>query len=79
MSDDLPTQSVMEGANVRTEELRQARAKADAFFAKELTDLNAGLKKEKLSPLRPIDHKEWERQASGTAGEKPDRPFFFER
>jgi len=79
MSDDLPTQSVMDGANVRTEELRQARAKADNMFAKELSDLNAGLRKEKLKPVSAIDYKEWERQTSGAPQEKPDRPFFFER
>jgi hypothetical protein len=57
MSDDLPTQSVMDGANVRTEELRQARAKADNMFAKELSDLNAGLRKEKLKPVSAIDYR----------------------
>ncbi|MFM8485640.1 MAG: hypothetical protein ACKOCH_04850, partial [Bacteroidota bacterium] len=64
---------------VRTEELRQARTKADNMFAKELSDLNAGLRKEKLKPVSAIDYKEWERQTSGTPQEKPDRPFFFER
>ncbi|MFN0014792.1 MAG: WD40/YVTN/BNR-like repeat-containing protein [Saprospiraceae bacterium] len=61
VSDDLPTTSVMDRKEVIREELRQARAKADVFFGKDLAVLNAGLRKEKLTEIAVLDKAGFER------------------
>jgi hypothetical protein len=63
----MPTQSVLDGAKVMRDELKQAQAKAEAMFSKELAAINAGLKKEKLRPINPINKAEWEKQNGKTA------------
>lgn len=67
ISDNMATQSVLDGALVIREELQQAHAKAEGYFGKDLQILNAGLKKEKLPALAPIDQKEWKKQQGGAA------------
>ncbi len=62
ISDEMPTQSVLDRMKVIQEELQAAHAKADGFFGKELTTLNNGLQKEKLRPIAVIDRAEYERQ-----------------
>ena len=64
-SDNMPTQSITEGAKVIREELQQAHAKADTYFKKDLTALNAALVKAKLKPLVVIDKAEWAKQNGG--------------
>jgi photosystem II stability/assembly factor-like uncharacterized protein len=66
-SDDMPTQSVLDGAKVMGDELKQAQAKAEAIFNKELAAINAALKKEKLRPITPISKAEWEKMNGKTA------------
>ncbi|MBL7825488.1 MAG: hypothetical protein JNJ57_02580 [Saprospiraceae bacterium] len=70
MSDHMATQSVLDGAKVRKEELKQAHAKAETYF-KELTGLNTGLAKEKLRPLVLLNKYEWETQGAGAGPIKP--------
>lgn len=62
ISDEMPTQSVLDRMKVVQEELQTAHAKADVFFGKELTAVNNGLQKEKLRPIAVIDRAEYERQ-----------------
>ena len=71
ISDDLPTQSTLDGAKARREDLKQAHAKADGMFGKELAALNAGLQKEKLPALVVLDKAEWEKQVGGAPAVKP--------
>ena len=77
ISDEMPTQSVIGGIDAMREELQKARSKADAFFGKDMTALNAGLRKEKLPPLTVIDRSEFERQFDKTAppAAKPEKPW----
>jgi len=60
MSDEMPTQSVVEGVSIVQEELKIASAKADGFFAKAVA-FNAALQKEKLRTLAVIDRTEFEK------------------
>jgi hypothetical protein len=60
-SDDLPTSSVLDRKEVIREELRQAHAKADGLFGKELAALNSGLRKEKLGEIEVLDRAAFER------------------
>lgn len=62
ISDEMPTQSVLDRMKVVQDELHQARQKADALFGEELATLNKGLQKEKLRSLSVIDRAEFERQ-----------------
>ena len=77
-SDELPNASIMEGAAAQRGELEQAHAKATVFFTKDLTALNAALRKAKLRPLSVIDRAEWLRQADKTApAALPEKPWWF--
>ena len=62
ISDELPTQSVMDRMKTIQTELQEARAKAAALFGKELAALNNGLKKEKINSLMVLDRATFERQ-----------------
>jgi hypothetical protein len=62
ISDEMPTQSVLDRMKVMQEELQAAQAKAGEFFGKELATLNSGLQKEKLRPVTVIDRAAFERQ-----------------
>ncbi|MBL7775647.1 MAG: hypothetical protein JNK89_06560, partial [Saprospiraceae bacterium] len=62
ISDELPTQSVMDRLQVVRTEIQQARAKADGLFGKDLAGLNLGLQKEKLAPLTLLDRAGFEKQ-----------------
>jgi photosystem II stability/assembly factor-like uncharacterized protein len=66
MSDNLVTQSVLDGVVVIREALQQAHAKAGVFFEKDLASVNAALKQEKIRPLVVIDQATWNKQ-SGSA------------
>lgn len=66
-SDNMPTQSVMDGKVVVGEELQQMQTKADGFFKRDLAALNAALVKAKLRPLVVIDKAEWEKQNGQSA------------
>ncbi|MFN0036532.1 MAG: WD40/YVTN/BNR-like repeat-containing protein [Saprospiraceae bacterium] len=66
-SDNMPTQSVLDGQKAMREELQQAHAKADVFFKKDLAAVNASLAKAKLRPLTVIDQKEWDKQNGQSA------------
>lgn len=61
ISDELPTQSILDAMVALQEELQNAQSKADAFFGKDLNALNNGLKKEKLDPLVVIDRAQFEK------------------
>lgn len=75
MSDELPTQSVIEGQRTLQDDLNQGHDKAEIYF-KTLSSLNAQLAKAKLRPLKLIDKKEWERQV-GQPGDAPViKPFW---
>lgn len=68
ISDEMPTQSVLDRMKVVQDELKAAHAKADAFFGKELVALNKSMEKEKLRPIAVIDRAEFERQFEKAAG-----------
>lgn len=74
-SDNMPTQSLTDGAKVVKEELQQAHLKADGIFKKDLAAVNAALKKAKLSPLQVIDKAAWELQ-NGQSGPASIKPFW---
>jgi photosystem II stability/assembly factor-like uncharacterized protein len=61
ISDELPTQSILDAMVALQEELQNAQSKADTFFGKDLNTLNNGLKKEKLAPLVVIDRVQFEK------------------
>ncbi|MBK8966773.1 MAG: hypothetical protein R3D58_15750 [Saprospiraceae bacterium] len=68
ISDEPPTQSMLDGIEAVRLELQQARAQADVLFDKDLAALNTGLKKEKIRAVAPPDRATFERQhESGTA------------
>jgi photosystem II stability/assembly factor-like uncharacterized protein len=74
-SDNMPTQSLVEGAKVVREELQQAQSKADVYFKKDLTAINAALAKAKLSPLRVIGKADWDLQ-TGQSAPASIKPFW---
>ncbi|MEO6759670.1 MAG: hypothetical protein ABIO24_09480, partial [Saprospiraceae bacterium] len=75
-SDELPTASVMEGAQTQRGELMQAHTKAETIFKKDLAAVNAALKKAKLPPLAVIDKAEWLHQADKSApAALPEKPW----
>ncbi|MEO6038679.1 MAG: glycosyl hydrolase [Saprospiraceae bacterium] len=75
-SDELPTASVMEGAQAQRGELLQAHARTEGYFKKELAAVNTALRKAKLPPLALIDRAEWLRQADKTAPVAlPEKPW----
>jgi hypothetical protein len=61
-SDNMPTQSVMDGEKVMKEELQQNRTKADEYFQKDLAAINQALAKAKMKPLAVIDQSTWQQQ-----------------
>ncbi|MEZ4926695.1 MAG: hypothetical protein R3A50_10480 [Saprospiraceae bacterium] len=65
LSDNASTQSFVDGAKSLKEELKDAQTKANAYFDKELKELNAGLKKEKLGELKVLDEAEWRKRFDG--------------
>lgn len=69
-SDNEVTQSVLDGMKTMKGQLQQAQEKGEMFFGKELNKINAGLKKEKLKPVTPIDRKTWEQQHQDTPAGK---------
>ncbi len=78
ISDELPTQSVVDGIKTMQEELHKAQDKADVFFGKDMVTLNNGLRKEKLRPLEVIDRAAFLRQYDKTTSPatKVDKPWF---
>lgn len=74
-SDNMPTQSLTDGARVVKEELQQAQLNADGIFKKDLAAVNAALKKAKLSPLQVIDKAAWELQ-NGQSASATIKPFW---
>ncbi len=78
-SDELPTASVVEGSKVQKEALQQAHIKADGYFNKDLAALNAMLAKAKLSPLKLIDKKEWEKQSGQSTAPLVEKPYWWTR
>ncbi len=76
-SDNMPTQSITEGAKVVREELQQAQAKAAGIFKKDLAAVNSALAKAKLKPLVVIDKSVWEQQ-NGQAAAPVIKPFWRE-
>ena len=65
LSDNASTQSFVDGAKSLKEELKDAQTKANAYFDKELKELNTGLKKEKLGELKVLDEAEWRKRFDG--------------
>lgn len=61
ISDELPTQSVLDRMAVVRDELQAARAKADSFFGKDLSALNTALQKAKQAPIPLLDRAAFER------------------
>lgn len=61
ISDELPTQSVLDRMAVIRGELQAARAQADGFFGKDLAALNTALRREKLAPIAVLDRAAFER------------------
>jgi hypothetical protein len=76
-SDNMPTQSILEGQKTMGEELQQAHTKADGFFKKDLLAINVQLVKAKLKPLNLTDKSEWEKQ-NGQAGPPVIKPSWRE-
>ncbi|HNG90999.1 MAG TPA: hypothetical protein PK858_12365 [Saprospiraceae bacterium] len=76
-TDEMPTKSIMDGAEPLRGELADAQKKADQYFQKELAAVNALLKKEKLAPLRVIDRAEWLRQTEKTPPPPPGKPWMW--
>lgn len=74
-SDNMPTQSQVEGAKVVREELQQAQSKADVYFKKDLAAINAALAKAKLSPLRVLNKADWDLQ-TGQSAPASIKPFW---
>jgi photosystem II stability/assembly factor-like uncharacterized protein len=75
MSDNMPTQSVLDGQKTIGEELHQALNKASDYFHSDLVTINKSLAKAKLPALKVLDKKEWEKQSSG-ASAAPPKPFW---
>lgn len=75
-SDNMPTQSVTDGAVVMRDELKQAHAKAEGYFQKDLAAVNAMLAKAKLPALKVIDKTEWEKQ-NGQSAPAVIKPFWW--
>ena len=75
MSDNMPTQSVLDGQKTIGEELHQALNKASDYFHSDLVTINKSLAKAKLPTLQVLDKKEWEKQSSG-ASAAPPKPFW---
>ncbi|MFN0215095.1 MAG: WD40/YVTN/BNR-like repeat-containing protein [Saprospiraceae bacterium] len=65
-SDNMPTQSVLDGQKTLSVDLKQAHDKADGYFKKDLAIINAALSKAKLKPLTVIDKSEWQKQNGQT-------------
>jgi hypothetical protein len=61
-SDNMPTQSVLDGQKTEGEALKAAHMKAEIFFKKDLAVINTALAKAKLKPLVVIDKTEWAKQ-----------------
>lgn len=78
-SDNMPTQSIVDGAKVIREELQQAQAQAGGYFNKDLPAINAALAKAKLPALKVLDKASWEKESAGSApaGIKPFHPDMF--
>ena len=74
-SDNMPTQSVLDGQKTEGEALKEAHMKADVFFKKDLAGINAALAKAKLKPLVVIDKSEWQKQ-NGQAAPPLIKPFW---
>ncbi|MBL7806181.1 MAG: hypothetical protein JNN28_00100, partial [Saprospiraceae bacterium] len=74
-SDNMPTQSILDGQKTIGEELKQAQVKADGYFKNDLAALNKSLAKAKLPLLNVLTKSEWEKQNSG-ASAAPPRPFW---
>ncbi|MBX2890069.1 MAG: hypothetical protein KF734_04020 [Saprospiraceae bacterium] len=70
ISDELPTQSVLDKMQFVRGELQQARTKADGFFGKDLVVLNAALQKAKQVPIPLLDRAAFERRHE--TGAKPE-------
>jgi photosystem II stability/assembly factor-like uncharacterized protein len=76
-SDNMPTQSVLDGQKTQGEELKEAHSKAEVIFNKDLKALNSALAKAKLKPLVVITKAEWERQ-NGQAAPPIPKPSWRE-
>jgi len=78
-SDNMPTQSIVDGSKVLRDELRQAQASAEGYFKKDLSAVNAALAKAKLPTLQLLDKASWEKQSAGSAPAaiKPFHPDMF--
>lgn len=66
-SDNMPTQSILDGSKNIQEELMQAQVKAEGYFKKDLAAINAGLLKAKLKPLSVIEKSDWQMQTGQTS------------
>ncbi len=69
ISDEPPTQSVLDKMQALREELQQAHRRADELFGPRLAPLNQALQKAKLAPIERIDRYTFENTYS--AGSKP--------
>ncbi len=76
-SDNMPTQSVLDGQKTQGEELKEAHSKAEVIFNKDLKALNSALAKAKLKPLVVITKAEWQRQ-NGQAAPPIPKPSWRE-
>ncbi len=74
-SDNMPTQSILDGQKTIGAELRQAQSKAETYFNYDLAVLNKSLAKAKLPILKVLEKSEWEKQNSNAAS-APPRPFW---
>lgn len=61
-SDNMPTQSILDGSKGIREELKQAQVKAATYFKKDLPAINTALLKAKLKPLVVIEKSDWQLQ-----------------
>ena len=61
-SDNMPTQSIVDGEKVMRETFQQSRTQADGYFQKDLEAINKALAKAKLKPLVVIDKSTWQQQ-----------------
>ena len=61
-SDNMPTQSILDGSKSIREELKQVQAKAATYFKKDLPAINTALLKAKLKPLVVIEKSDWQLQ-----------------